>query len=581
MKEKTPDEKILKEITSGKHRDYYLQYSRKSMDEAESQKNSLSYQKTENTRFANREKLPFAPITLTGFCTNGMISEKHSAFKEGDELDISDDGFVRYHIERPKFQKLLQHLSRGYFKGVVCLCWDRISRNEGEDTIVRKLMRKGIDVRFAFATYDDSSSGELHMDIDGMFSRHHSRVTSEKVTTALKLCRAEGKVTYRAPIGYLNPGSMNHKPFDPERAPIIKEMFELYDTGDWSMSELEGYANEQGLTTAPMRRRRTREEILADEDEDVEIEKVSRPVTKSHISRILTNLFYTGRTPNEDGVHIKSTSHEALVSDELFNRVQARLGEKNVSIRYTEKLDHPMRGMVRCAHCERVYTPYKKKGILYFNARCKKGCTNTKRNCNFNFISYKIQELISNLHFPDDDWEKFHAKASTDIALLEEKRHKEFEKMNRQKQKIRDDLSYLRSDRLSLLKTGVYTPETYVAEEQRLTSKLDTLKESEHISDVAMRELMKELATLSELLKSAGTLFELANPHKKEQIAKTIFSELYITESTLEYRVKKGFEAFEACVSSTCCPIAWLSELFESRQHIRSNIETFGELIKT
>jgi len=40
---------------------------------------------------------------------------------------------------------MLQFVSLGYFKGVVCLCWDRISRNKGDDTVVRKLMRRGVD----------------------------------------------------------------------------------------------------------------------------------------------------------------------------------------------------------------------------------------------------------------------------------------------------------------------------------------------------------------------------------------------------------------------------------------------------
>ena len=75
------------------------------------------------------------------------------------------------------------------------LSWDRISRNKGDDTIIRKLMRRGIDVRFAYATYDDTSAGALHMDIDGMFAQHHSRVTSEKVTMSTRNSRTKGICT--------------------------------------------------------------------------------------------------------------------------------------------------------------------------------------------------------------------------------------------------------------------------------------------------------------------------------------------------------------------------------------------------
>src|SRR5260221_2613734 len=106
-------------------------------------------------------------------------------------------------------------LSHTYFKGVICLCWYRASRNKGDDTIIRKLMKAGVDIRFTLAQYDKTSAGELHMDIDGMFSEHHSRVTREKVTITFRNARARGLCTHRAPVGYLNPGGMEHKPFDP------------------------------------------------------------------------------------------------------------------------------------------------------------------------------------------------------------------------------------------------------------------------------------------------------------------------------------------------------------------------------
>ena len=59
------------------------------MAEVDSQKNSIPYQKAENTCFAKREQFAIAPLSLKGFCTNGIISEKHSGFKEGEDLFIT------------------------------------------------------------------------------------------------------------------------------------------------------------------------------------------------------------------------------------------------------------------------------------------------------------------------------------------------------------------------------------------------------------------------------------------------------------------------------------------------------------
>ena len=543
---------IFKELKSGKYRDLYLVYNRKSTDEAESQKNSIDFQKKENLRFAKNDGIKIANITIEGLCTSGVISERHSGFKEGADLDISEDGQVTFQIDRPKFRRLVQLVNQGYVKGVVCLCWDRISRNKGDDTVIRKLMKNGADIRFVHATYDDSSAGELHLDIDGMFAQHHSRVTSEKVRLSTKTSRELGKCTYRAPIGYLNEGNMDLKPFDPDRAPLVKELFELYATGDWSLADLMGHANKVGLTAPPMRRKRTQAEMLS--DDDIKLEKVTSPIKQGYMAQILKNKFYIGLVKGSDGEWVDSISHEPLVSVKTFYQVQKLLTKKKVSVHYTEKIDYPLRGVMRCADCERIYTPYEKKGILYFYSRCKDECKNTTKNWKFADIADKIKGLIAGLHFTDDELEQMDSRAGTDIALLESRRMKEFEQMDRQKKVVREELAYLRANRLPLLKSGAYTPDAIVAEQTKLEAKLETLRQEETISEEAMREMIQEVVRLSELIKNVVPVYDFATPQEKEQIIKVIFSELYISQNVLQYKLKKGFETFDKRIDVLCGP---------------------------
>lgn len=539
------ERQMIAEIESGKFRDFYLNYFRQSTDEADNQKNSFEYQNGEIAGFFRREPLQIAPVTLTGFCTNGIIKERHSAFAENDDIIFTEDGKAQFAIERPKFQRLLLYLSKGYFKGVVCLSWDRLSRNKADEALIRKLMRKGVDFRFAYAQYEQTSSGELHMDIDGMFSAHHSRVTKEKVEATMRTKRNEAICTYRAPLGYLNLGEMEHKPLDPERAPIIKHMFELYATGDWNLSDLARWANEQGLTTIPMRRKRTEAEMLDDSFDIESIPQVSRPICVNAVSRMLKSRFYTGRTLDNEGKYVPSNSHEAIVDDELFDKVQVELKKKQTSIRYTKKLSLPLRGIVRCTHCGRVFTPYTQKGIQYFSSRCRDGCENTLRNFNFNFVAKKVGGIIAKLHFTDEEKAQLDERLGTDIALLEEKRHKELEQIERKKRKVREDLAYIRSNKLTLLKTGVYTPESLVDEEKRLSEELDTLQANESVSDAAMHETVQEVWKLSELVKDIEPTYSFASPHEKEEIIRLIFSELSISQNTLKFKCKIGFQCFE------------------------------------
>lgn len=535
-------------------------------------------QQSENTRFAARERLPIAPVSLAGFSTHGIISEKHSGFKEDFDVTINDAGLVQYRIDRPKFQKMLHFVSHGYFKGVIILCWDRASRNKGDDTIIRKLMQKGVDFRFVYATYDNTSSGALHMDIDGMFAQHHSRVTSEKVTLATRHNREKGICTYRAPIGYLNEGRMDHKPFDPVRAPIIKRMFELYATGDWSLSDIARFANRQGFVTIPMRRRRTQEEMLDENHELDDIPQVSRPVDENHISRILSNPFYTGRLLTSTGNYIQSLSHKALIDDALFNDVRRLLKQRQTSLHYTEKLDQPLRGLVRCARCRRVYTPYTQKGIQYYNARCTKSCRNSLKNINFSFIATRIETMLAALYFTDDEIAQMDVRVGTDIALLEERRHRDLADLEREKQRIREALSYIRLNRLTLLTTGAYTPEALAEEERTLMRDLTDFQTKEQVSDIAIHDTMTDVVMLSELVKNVVPYYHFANPREKDAITRLIFSELTIADNTLQYKVKPALKCLEDRFAALHDPIAWLSELVDQRDGIALSIQELSAL---
>lgn len=536
---KKQDEKIYK--------DHYLIYSRKSTDDVDNQKNSLAYQVAEGIKFAKNEHFKIAPLDITGFCTAGIIKEKHTGFKEDDDsFNINEDGTFSYKIERPKFFKLVKDLKDGKLKGAIFLCWDRASRNKNDDSILRKLMKQGVDIRFVQAQYDSkSSAGELHMDVDGMFSQHYSRVISEKVCNQNKKLREEGICTYKAPIGYINPGTSKTKPLDTVRAPIVKALFEKYLEGTWSLAELAKWAEHQGLQALPTRRRRTPEEMLS--DDELIIEKTSQPMAYTAIHRILSNRFYLGEIKNKDIPEgwSKSNSHEALVSEAQFNQVQELLKKKKVSVHYIEKLNFAYRGMIRCDICNRVYSPYQKKGIDYYGARCVKECPNTNKSINAKYIENKVGEVISHLSFTEDELQEIDANIKTDLKSLESKRQNQLSDIERRKRKVRDDLAYLRENKLPLLKSSVYTPEGFMNEESKLNDLLQNIVKEENASDVAIHEVVKDIVFLSELLKDAYLYYSFAKPDEKKLIIQKIFSELTFSGDTLKYKCINGFKLLE------------------------------------
>ncbi|MEK7854585.1 MAG: hypothetical protein AAB288_00720 [Acidobacteriota bacterium] len=148
------------------------------------------------------------------------------------------------------------------------------------------------------------------------------------------------------------------------------------------------------------------------------------------------------------------------------------------------------------------------------------------------------------------------------------------ESMERRKKQIREELSYLNTTRLPLLRAGAYSPESIVAEETRLNIELDSLKQAEDISDVSMRETVSDVIKLSELLKNAVVYYDLANPQEKDQIIRAIFSELSLTEDTLEYKCTKGFAVLQSRFIDSCDPTGWLSDLWSQHAYILAGIDS-------
>ena len=62
---------------------------------------------------------------------------------------------------------------------------------------------------------------------------------------------------------------------------------------------------------------------------------------------------------------------------------------------------------------------------------------------------------------------------------------------------------------------------------------------------IAMHETMQEVKILSELIKILIPQYDLMKPQEKEKIVRIMFSELYVSQNTLGYKCKKGFECFE------------------------------------
>lgn len=515
----------------------YVIYSRKSTDDLDNQKNSIPYQVEACAALAKSKNLPVSSLTEEGFITDGIIREKHTAFKTSD-ITVTKEGQVNFKIERPKFNILIQKLLSGEFAGIICLCWDRISRNEQDGILIKQLMDNGIDFQFVQVTYDKTSSGALHRDIDGMFASHYSRVISEKVRNTFEKFRKDGRCIGPAPIGSLDNGS-DDKPLDPERAPLVKRVFELYATGEWSLSQLGKWANKSGLTSKPSRAKRTREEILAGEEDNRP--KVSRPVNEKTIENILKNPFYIGKHRSKSG-EIWDCNHPRLIDTSLFNAVQQQLKARNVTVHYVDKEFYTYRGLIRC-ECGRSYSPYEKKGNTYYRCRCKETCTNPNVNIREDAIHKQIMAFLDRIYFTDEELAEIEAGAKTGLDKISEKRNNELTDLERERKRIYGDLDYMKKNKITLLRNNVSTIDEYSKDVERLEQELSVNAQKMEIYRESEHEMLKYVITFSELVKMASEYYKHALDSEKREIVAQVFSELILFDLSFQFIPKDGFSA--------------------------------------
>lgn len=524
------------------HKDEYLIYNRKSTDDADSQRNSLAYQKQRNLEYAERLGLRIAvSLTIPGFCERGVINESHSAYKQDDELFINSDGLVQYRVLRPKFSKLGELLKDKKIKGAIFLCWDRASRNEQDGLILKKLIKLGCDIRFVEATYDNTSAGDLHRDIDGVFAAYYSRSISEKIRNAQRKLRAERRCLYISPIGYLDCGS-NSKPFDPERAPIVKRLFELYATELWSFRQLAKWAQAQGLTKKPKRRQRTKEEIAGNVDQGT-IPQIARPVDHKTIEYILKNPFYIGKVKVADGRYADSASHEALIDTAIFLKVQAVLKKRRVSVHYVDRPFYGYRGFVRC-ECGRSYSPYPQKGIIYYRSYCKGGCASRDPNLSESEITRAIRNLLRQAHLTENEHAYAERRAASVLPVLQQQHDKNIADLQAKRRSVADDLAYLAENKVSLIRTGVMTAELLQKEEERLAGKLRNIAEEIQSRAASAPAMLRYVLSFSEAINGVSAYFEHALDSQRREVAAVAFTQLVFRDRQLiDYAARDGFAA--------------------------------------
>ncbi|GAB5445474.1 recombinase family protein [Gymnodinialimonas sp.] len=288
---------------------------------------------------------------------------------------------------RPIFDGMMRKLEAGKAQGVIVHRWDRSARNFTDWAAISELADRGIKVFCAGDNIDfESRSGRLMADIQMVLAADYSRNLSIEVQKGQNQRLKQGYWPWRAPLGYVDTGEGKLKKFCPIKSPLVKEVFDRYLTGDYSITSLTDVMRERGLTGY-----------------------YNQPLVRRNVEQILRNPYYCGQLKCSRGVF--DGAHKPLITVATFQKVQKIKASK--STKKATKHSYLFRNLINCSACGRILTGERQKAHIYYRCHTK-GCP--EKSYREDVLEAAASAAVSRIRWTDVQIETFRRKlASRDL----------------------------------------------------------------------------------------------------------------------------------------------------------------------
>jgi site-specific DNA recombinase len=330
---------------------------------------------------------------------------------------------------------------------------DRLYRNVEDMVTIKDLGITAVLVKENTTMSSSSKSYEkfVHLVNVAVASRLCDNI-SEETKKGMMEKAGQGIWPSQAPIGFVNVEGPLRKRIivqDTLLAPLVKRMFELYATGNYSTLELSKEAAKLGLVHR----------------------NSGRKLSKAVMWDILNNPIYYGDF-YWVGVLYNGT-HEPIISKELYDKVQKALNKRSSCPTGRQKHDFLFQGMLTCGHCGCAVVAELHKGkYIYYR------CTHNKAKCPDKYatedkIDEQFTQSLDQIKIDDDvlAW----VVSAMGVSSVESRKQREAQVIvaNKQRQRLEDNLDKMYMDKLE----GIICNEEYVRLSKKFRSVTGNLKE--------------------------------------------------------------------------------------------------------
>ena len=468
--------------------------------------------------------LPAQIERLETYCKrNGFEVAKNFSFDES-----------AYKSQRSDFEKIVAFVKSHKEKVIVCFDKvDRFSRNVF-DKSVSVLYELAMDDKIELHFVSDnlvinskiSATEKFHFGINLNLAKYYPDAISDNVKRAYEQKLRSGEWIGKAPLGYKNIDLENGTKsivFDQDKYFLIREIFELYATGKYSMKTLSKEMEKKGLRGS----------------------QTGKPISSSQIEQILKNPFYYGimRT----GGKLYPHKYEPLISLNLYNKAHEVINSYNrQNFKRTNK-PYIFRGLVKCQECGCSISPEIKKGkYVYYH------CTNYHGNCS-NVVWIKEEELLEQIK-PALKGLNLTTEAvkelKSELRLVHKAEMAHYEKntiaIKRKLEAIDNRLRVMYEDRLDgRLTTSEYDErvKTFKSEQQDLLIQYEDHSKADENFYINANKIL-------DLASRAWELFESSEAEEKTQLLNFILQNFSLKGKNLSFEAKIPFSGILAYANS-------------------------------
>ena len=415
---------------------------------------------------------------------------------------------------RPQFQQMIKDSERGIFDVIIVWKLDRFARNRYDSARYKtQLKRNGVKLVSATEVISAGPEGIILESVLEGYAEYYSADLSEKVVrgmteNALKGIYNGGTI----PFGYMIDETRHYQP-DPLLAPYVEQTFQKYADGA-TMTDLRDWLKAHNIKNS-----------------------MGGEMSYNTIQRMLSNRRYIGELRLRDVV--QPNAIPALVSEELFNKVQEKLAKnKKAPARHKAEESYLLTTKLYCGKCGALMfgeSGVSHTGKMYTYYKC--AAAKKKKTCDKKAVRKQwLEDLVVNetMKLVEDD-----ASMNAIIAKVMELQNQESTDLPIYEKQLKETEVGI-TNMLNAIQMGILTSST----KERLEALEEQRKELQaRIAEERLaKPKMKEEFVRFWLLRFRK--LDMTQPEQRQALVDTFINAIYLYDDKvlITFNYKEGTE---------------------------------------